>query len=263
MTFQSIFVRQFSLDRKAWIIISLLIIIVLSGAVLRLQSLIHTRIVEPVIRADARDYILYAYNLRNFGVYSRSDAGLISPREDAIASGPAPDAVRTPGYPIFLSLFVGHEITGKTVDAILLAQAILGILTILLIFDLCRRFLPVPLALIAALLTALSPHLVTATIYLLTETVFCFLIVLSLWLFARAVERPRFIGFLLAGIFLGMAALTRPVVQYFIVPLALLLAFWRPARFRLVGVLVLGAHWLFCPGPPATCTLSARPATTH
>jgi 4-amino-4-deoxy-L-arabinose transferase-like glycosyltransferase len=247
MTFQSIFTRRFILDRRSWIIISLLIIIVLIGADLRLQSVIHTRIVEPVIRADARDYMLYAYNLKNFGVYSRSDVGLIPRGEGAGASHPAPDAVRTPGYPLFLSLFVGHEVTGQTVDVILLAQAVLGILTILLVFDLCRRFLPAPLALIAALLTALSPHLVTATVYLLTETLFCFLMVLSIWLFAWAVERTRIIGFLLSGIVLGMAALTRPAVQYFIVPLALLLVFWRPARFRLVGVLVLGCALAFLP----------------
>jgi 4-amino-4-deoxy-L-arabinose transferase-like glycosyltransferase len=128
-----------------------------------------------------------------------------------------------------------------------LAQAVLGILTILPVFDLCRRFLPVPLALIAALLTALSPHLVTATIYLLSETLFCFLMVLSFWLFAWAVDRLGFIGFLLAGIVLGAAALTRPAVQYFIVPFALLLVFWRPARFRLVGVLVLGCALAFLP----------------
>lgn len=247
MTFQSIFTRQFSLDRISWLIISLLIIIVLTGAVLRLQSVVHTRIVEPVIRADARDYMLYAYNLKNFGVYSRSDAGLISRSEGAGASDPAPDAVRTPGYPLFLSLFVGHEITLNTVHVILLAQAVLGILTILLVFDLCRRFLPALLALIAALLTALSPHLVTATVYLLTETLFCFLMVLSFWLFAWAAERRRLIGFLLAGIVLGAAALTRPAVQYFIVPFSLLLVFWRPARFRIVVVLVLGCALAFLP----------------
>lgn len=51
MNFKSIFIRQYGLDRRSWIIISVLII-----------SVLHTRIVEPAIRADARDYVLYAYN---------------------------------------------------------------------------------------------------------------------------------------------------------------------------------------------------------
>jgi hypothetical protein len=107
-TIQSTFTRQYSLDRRSWIIISLLIIIVIIGAVLRLQSVLHTRIIRHVIRfADTRDYMLYAYNLTNFGVYSRSDAGLMSSVAGAGAPHPAPDAVRSPGYPLFLSLFAG------------------------------------------------------------------------------------------------------------------------------------------------------------
>jgi 4-amino-4-deoxy-L-arabinose transferase-like glycosyltransferase len=247
MNFESIVTKQFSLDRRSWIIISLLIIILLIGADLRLLSVIHTRIVEPAIRADARDYVLYAYNLRNFGIYSRSDTGLMARGEGRNSLDPAPDAVRSPGYPLFLSLLIGHDITGKTVQNILLAQAVLGILTILLVFDLSRKFLSVPLGLFAALLTAISPHLVTATVYLLSETLFCFLMVLSFWLFAWAVNRRSFVGFLFAGMVLGAAALTRPAVQYFIVPFSLLLVFWRPVRFRLVAVLVLGCALAFLP----------------
>lgn len=247
MNIPSLLSRQIAFDRRyLWAMISLLIILLI-GADLRLQSVLRTQLDGPAIRADARDYVLYAYNLRNFGIYSRSDVALSPHDPNAPPPMPAPDAVRTPGYPLFLSLFIGSEITEQMIQNILLAQVILGVLTILLTFDLCRRFLPLPLALLAALLTALSPHLVTATIYLLTETLFCFLAVLSFWLLARAIGKPAVGGFLIAGAVLGAAALTRPAIQYFIVPLALLLAFWKPSRFRLTGALALGFALAFLP----------------
>ncbi len=242
--------RQLNVTRNqySWIIFMLLILIVFIGMDLRLQSVFRTRIVEPAIRADARDYVLYAYNLRNFGIYSRSDAGLISNDKSGRTSYPPPDAVRTPGYPLFMSIFIDHEITAKTIQTILLAQVFLGMLTIIFAFDLYRRFVPAaPLALIATFLTAISPHLVTSPIYLLTESLFCFLMVLSFWLFALAVEKQRLICFLLAGITMGASALTRPAVQYFIIPLALLFLFSRPVKFRLFAVYILGFILIFLP----------------
>ena len=239
--------RQITLDRRSLWIIASLLIITLIGADLRLQSVFQTQMDGPTIRADAKDYVLYAYNLKNFGIYSRSDAALPIHESNMSPALPTPDALRTPGYPLFLSLFIGSDITEQTIQNILLAQVILGLFTILLTYDLGRRFLPTPLALLAALLTALSPHLATATIYVLTETLFCFLIVLCFWQLARLTNKPTFTGFLIAGAILGAAALTRPAVQYFIVPLALLLAFWKPARFRLTGALILGFALVFLP----------------
>lgn len=248
MNAPSLLTRQITFNRRRFWIVASMVIIVLIGADLRLQSVFHTQLDGPAIRADARDYVLYAYNLRNFGIYSRSDASLSPHDPNVPPTLPTPDAVRTPGYPLFLTLFISSDITEQTVQSILLAQVILGLLTILLTFDLCRRFLPAPLALLAALLTALSPHLVTATVYLLTETLFCFLIVLCFWQLTRTVSKPSFGGFLIAGAILGAAALTRPAVQYFIILLALLLpAFWKPARFRLAGALVLGFALAFLP----------------
>lgn len=247
MNTASLLTRQIAFDRRHFWVIASLLIIVLIGADLRLQSVLRTQVDEPAIRADARDYVLYAYNLRKFAIYSRSDAALSNSDSNAPLLMPTPDAVRTPGYPLFLSLFIGDNINEQTIWNILLAQVMLGIVTILLTFDLCQRFLPATLALLAALLTALSPHLVTATVYLLTETLFCFLIVLCFCLLGRAKSKLAFGWFLVAGAILGVAALTRPSVQYLIVPLALLLAFWKPARFRLTVALVLGFALVFLP----------------
>lgn len=67
--------------------------------VIRVQYVRHTSIYQP-IRADARQYVLYGYNLAHHGTFSR----------EFPASAPSPDSFRLPGYPlvIALSLFTGR-----------------------------------------------------------------------------------------------------------------------------------------------------------
>jgi hypothetical protein len=66
---------------------------------LRIQSVVNSVVVSPV-RADAREYVLYAHNLKNYGVYSRSDTFAASGQTD-----PVPDETRAV-YPLFLALFL-------------------------------------------------------------------------------------------------------------------------------------------------------------
>lgn len=92
-------------------------------------------------------------------------------------------------------------------------------------------------ALGAGLLTAISPHLVSASTYLLTETLFTFLMMMSLWLAVKMIrDNSRAVAFA-AGLIIAAAALTRPTLQYFIVPLAGMLLVTRErgntARFAI------------------------------
>ena len=73
--------------------------------ILALSSLIQLTVVsrtsmDIALRADARDYFSYAYNLRNHGVYSRMDTWA----KGAASYIPVPDQLRAPGYPAFLAL---------------------------------------------------------------------------------------------------------------------------------------------------------------
>ncbi|WP_043738935.1 hypothetical protein [Thioalkalivibrio nitratireducens] len=102
MDLQSLLHRQIRMERSQIWILSLLFIVVLIGADLRYQSVVHTEVVAPAIRADARDYVLYAWNFKHFGVYSRSATGIAAREAGAPSVVPPPDAVRTPGYPLFL-----------------------------------------------------------------------------------------------------------------------------------------------------------------
>ncbi len=221
----------------------LLTIIVIIGLEFRLQAVMHTEVDHP-IRADARDYLFYAYNLKYFHIYSRSlpkDADTLSP-----------DAVRSPAYPLFISLFLDKSVSPKTLYKVLIAQALLSTLVILLTYAVFSTLLGAPIALVVAFLTALSPHLITVNVYLLSESLFCFLLMSFLWILSRLKAVPHPLILLCLGATLAAASLTRPWLQYFIFLLIPLLLLFRshiskPRRVSVyiaVSFLALMSLWI-------------------
>ena len=180
---------------------------------LRLYYINHT-VVDTPIRADARDYYSYAFNIQNHHMYSRTWPSDVTPK---------PDALRSPGYPLFISPLVSAPPTKPMVWAITFWQALLDTLTVLLTYFLARQFFGIRLASFTALLAALSPHLISATSYVLTETLFSFLMTASMLAITIAIKRNSNPIFLLSGILIALTSLTRPTVQYFIAPLAICL----------------------------------------
>ncbi|MBV1888973.1 MAG: glycosyltransferase family 39 protein, partial [Proteobacteria bacterium] len=180
---------------------------------LRLYYINHT-VVDTPIRADARDYYSYAFNIQNHHMYSRTWPSDVTPK---------PDALRSPGYPLFISPLVSAPPTKAMVWSITFWQALLDTLTVLLTYFLARQFFGIRLASFTALLTALSPHLISATSYVLTETLFSFLMTASMLAITIAIKRNSNPIFLLSGILIALTSLTRPTIQYFIAPLAVCL----------------------------------------
>ena len=219
--------------------------ILIFAAYLRYTAVTGSFVFWPY-RTDAAQYYDYAYNLRQHGIYSdEQDFDNDHPKNLK------PDAFRTPGYPLFLSIFVTQpRVLAKTnaimltTKAIALWQAALGTLTVLIVFLIFRFTVPAWAAICATLLTAISPHLVNTTIYVLSETLFTFLIALAV--FALTLEfrnKKLFVpAMLITGVFIGLAALTRPVLEYFLpcVIFVLFLSHTRPRAFKGSAVLVLG-----------------------
>lgn len=213
-------------SKEALVVLGILTLI---GLGLRLAQ-VHLTYVHQPVRADAREFVLYAKNLTQHGVFSRAES-----------DDPAPDSFRSPGYPFLLAgaMLVS---SGGWYYVMLYLQAVLGAAMVPLTFLLGRRFLPAPFALAAAGLTALSPHLVTATDYLLTETLYGFLLLLGIYLFVRRLS-------IAAGIVFGLAALVNETALL-LVPLlgaAWLLGRTGGLRHVLVAVAVfaiLPAAWL-------------------
>lgn len=223
--------------------VSVLLAILLVAFDLRIQSVVHT-VVDTPVRADAREYVLYAHNLKNYGVYSRSDTFTVDGQVN-----PVPDAKRAPLYPLFITLFLDKQPTTDNLATIVRVQAVISTFTVLLVFWIARSFLPISLALTASALTAISPHLVTMNIYLLSETLFCFFVVLTILLMTKSAEKPGIIIPMLAGLMLGASALTHPMLLYLIVPLVFYLMHswgWN-SGWKKVGAIVLGFSVLYGP----------------
>jgi len=223
-----------------------LVLITLFGAFLRVNAALHT-VVQYPLRADAGGYFSYAYNIRHFGIYSRDR--LFSSEEKV---RPRPDAMGSPGYPIALLPFAGEQPTSKTILDITLMQSLLGTLMIPLTFLLGRALLPAAWALLPASLVAISPQLIIAGTFVLSETLFSFLLLAALVALVLQYRKPESWAHAIAsGALLGMAALTRPTLQYFL-PCVLLVLIpmlpkelrWRQGTSLCAGFAIIFVPWL-------------------
>ncbi len=180
----------------------ILVVITLTGFIIRAAYIEKTVIITP-IRADARQYVIYALNLINHQTFS----------VEYPSDNPKPDSFRSPGYPAFISLalLAGGK---KYYNYILYAQVFLSTLVIPATYLLGTAFLPLWGALTAALLVALSPHLVTSASYVLTETLFGTLLTVALLLFCLAMGRAKRSLFIISGIFFGLAYLVNEATLF-------------------------------------------------
>lgn len=197
-----------------------LVLIVLLGAYLRIHTATNT-VVDNPFRADAGQYYTYAHNLRFSGVYSRD----FWPQSNNSEHGPSADAIRSPGYPLFLLAFVEKTPSDKGILQITLAQAGLGILSLILVFGLARKILPGAWPLAPTLLTAISPQLVNMGTYILSESLFGFLLLLAIYVCTRyKSEDCNNRTLIISGFLFGIATLVRPTTQYFLPVLLLYVA---------------------------------------
>ncbi len=159
-----------------------------------------------------------------------------------------PTSFRPPLYPAFLALVYLLVGSGpRRFLAARLVQALLGAALVPLAAQVGRRLgCSERAARWGALGVALYPLLVIYPLALATENLFVFLLLLALWALLRAGERGRAFDYGLAGLLLGLTALTRSAVVPF-VPLAALWTGWgvRPWRAGLRnGALVVLAFLL-------------------
>ena len=136
---------------------------------------------------------------------------------------------RTPGYPLFIA---GVILTfGEDLRALALAQHLLGVATVGVTYLIGKLTFGRAAGLLAGLLVALSGPLLIYERYVMSETLFGLLLGLSALAAVIAVRRPSWQRWLLAGLGLGLAVLTRPVAQTLI------------QLFGLIALVASGRDW--------------------
>jgi 4-amino-4-deoxy-L-arabinose transferase-like glycosyltransferase len=178
---------------------------VLLVALLAMGFLLRLSLYGPPITSDAAGYLDQATRLAE-------GEGFVTPEG-------RPASYRSPGYPFLLSLFL--RVLDEHYYLIFAFQALLSVLTCLLIYSLAGRCYPGCRKQVIFLLSLLYLPFAYYAQALLAETVFVFLFLSSLWLLILSMKENRRL-LLPAGIAAGLAALTKP----FFVLILILLPLW-------------------------------------
>lgn len=202
-----------------------LVLILAVSAFVQATAVSQTEVINP-LRADSGEYFSYAFNLREYGVYS------ITPtwNQPTKPAPPAADDLRPPGYPLFLAAISAPEPSLEYVNKVLYAQAALAVFCVLLTYLVAASVVSRGQALCIALVTAITPHFATISTNLLSEGLFVFLLLLSVLALIRAVNSQRRQLYVAAGLLLGICTLVRLTTLY--LPAVLLLAVLAVPRLR-------------------------------
>ncbi len=166
---------------------------------------------------DPDAYRLIAENLRNHGVYSRSQAG-----EPVL-----PTAFRPPLYPILLATFAWHGQVIPLVVATL--HFVLGILSVLMAWILARKWHLGHWSYLVATMVACDPILLNQSAEVMTETLATFMALAGLLALTRLSDTRTWQASLLAGMVLGLATLCRPTFLVWTVLVSVwIMVSWRP-----------------------------------
>lgn len=217
-----------------------LIAILAAGLLLRLGTALGTQVENP-LRADAGQYVAYAWNLKFHAVYSTR---IPTPSNNGVP--PAPDALRPPAYPLLLRMLLPDELTSAFVDKVCYVQAWIAEATLLCATLLAMELVGAWAGLALGALVALSPHQSVYVGYLLTETFFGLALMLALAAGVCALKsrerRWRWTFAAAAGVFFALSCLIRPTLDQWVPVLVVLMLAWPPLRrFRAeIAVLALG-----------------------
>lgn len=179
----------------------------MSAFIFRLILLVWSSPEIPV-DGDAPSYLAIARSIAEGTGYSKN--------------GVDPTAIRMPLYPLFLAgIFSIH---GAGIWTVKFVQIILDSLTCLMVYFLAKKLIDLPHAVISGFITAFYLPCAYFSLFILSETLFCFLMTGSLLALAYSEGRSRRVAF--SGCIMGLSVLARPngIIVAFFVLLWLLLS---------------------------------------
>lgn len=129
-----------------------------------------------------------------------------------------PEVIRTPGYPLFLAAI--YKVFGFSQAAVAVAQTVLFVGLVLIVFAIAQMTLPFEIAITAAAVTALYPTFPYFGALAMTELWTTFVLTLSILLAFRAWRSGKIRDYLVTGLLFGLTALSRPA--FVLLPFAII-----------------------------------------
>jgi hypothetical protein len=145
-----------------------------------------------------------------------------------------PSAIRTPVYPLFLAIFQSQIVLT------ILTQMVLSVVTVFFTYQIAKMmFYENNIAFLASILLAFSLESITHSYYLLSETLFTFFLVASIYAFIHARKSQKISLLILSALLLSLSILTRPFALFFPVILIGFIIFdKKPCRSRIKNTFV-------------------------
>ena len=124
-----------------------------------------------------------------------------------------PSALRTPVYPLFLAIIYG--LFGESQFYVVLVQVIIGLLTIYMTYKLSCEIFPTSKNITGILLLSFGLESILSPFFVMTETLFTFLLVCVLLCFLIYRRSTKYVWLVACGVFTGLSILCRPIALYF------------------------------------------------
>lgn len=140
--------------------------------------------------------------------YNQLALNLIKHHSFTYIPGSPPVSLRTPGYPLFISII--YLFFGVNPLFVLIIQLVIDSLIIFLIYKLSILFLNHKISIIASFLYAIEPTASIQSLSMFSDTLFAFTIVLFAYLFVKFILKKENKYLILSGIVLGAANLIKP-----------------------------------------------------
>ena len=190
---------------------------------------IESAVIPFPVKADAEKYVTIAENLINHGAYSTEKTPPFHP-----------DTFISPGYPLFLASIL--KLTPDFVFAyvtIQRVQALLSAITAVIVLLIALEFLPLWGAFLVGCFMVNSPHAVIMSGYLLTETLFTFLLYSALFFAIRGFQNNSLWWFIGFAVLASLCSLVRPALLLF--PFLVTFLIWRylPKKTRLKACCIM------------------------
>jgi 4-amino-4-deoxy-L-arabinose transferase-like glycosyltransferase len=140
------------------------------------------------------------------------------------------EVLRTPMYPAFIAGI--YAVFGVKPYMVLLAQIFVNVSTAYLFYRIVEMLARPAIAAIALFLFAVEPIQILYTTVLYSDTLYLFFTMLSLFWLIKGMKNTKTGMFILSGIALGLAVLTRPAGQYLVVLYILFIFFYGLGKNR-------------------------------